>query len=76
VITLDDGELYGVVHAFSTDRVLILYEGLYVFADRKSSTTFQLSMTPAQSGAEQDMLLSLVKAAPSLEVTVTKDDGE
>lgn len=70
-----DGKEYEVAHQFNESRVIISYEGVYVFADRwADGGGWDLSGEPAREN-EKPVLEALL--APMLDktvVTVTKDD--
>lgn len=69
-----DGVAYSVVHSFGDARVIINYEGLYVFADKNPDGTWDLSGEPAREN-EKPVLEALL--APTMDqtiVTVTKNE--
>lgn len=69
-----DGQKYPVVHAFSEDRAIICYDGLYILADRLGGI-WGLSGRPATE-AEKPVLAKLTEPTNDVSVlTVTKDDG-
>lgn len=54
---LIQGEPYDVVHRSSEDRVLVMFGGAYVFADRIPGTSaWDLSGVPARDGIEKEVL--------------------
>ena len=60
-----------VARAFDDVRVIVKYEGAYIFADRISPTEWELSDIPARPGAELQTLNSLVETIEVEGTTVT-----
>jgi hypothetical protein len=71
-ITIDSTS-YEVAHQFSETRCLIIYDGLYVFADRNPDGTWDLSGEPARKD-EMPVLKSFTDPLNDQTiVTVTKN---
>lgn len=69
-----DGKSYRVAHQFNESRVIIDFDGAYVFADRWPDGTWDLSGEPARED-EKPILAALL--APTMDktvVTVIKDE--
>ena len=66
---LVSGRTYNIAHAFGPSRVIIDYEGVFVFVDQNSDGTWDLSGIPASEN-EKPFLVALV-GPDKLIVTVT-----
>lgn len=62
-----DGQTYRVAHSFSDSRVIIDMDGLFAFADKNPSGTWDLSGEPAH-GDEKTVLNGLI--APMLDKSI------
>lgn len=69
-----DGKSYEVAHQFNENRVLINYDGLYVFADRNMFGNWDLSGLPAREDEKPILKAFLEPTLDKTVVTVTKED--
>lgn len=75
-MTIDlDGKQYDVAHQFSPNRVVVNYDGLFVFADGDGSECgWYLSGVPARDGEEKDVMKKLTAPMEGkTEVTIIKE---
>jgi len=73
-LTMENGATYECVRDFHNGRAIVNMDGAYVFVDRTSQGSWELSGEPARPGLELLTLDALVKALEEqgTVVTVTK----